>query len=127
MNRKQISKFAQKVNFNKPVEIEYIKDKKYVAYLAKKTIYINLKNIENDLEMAWILMHEIGHLNTTSTKLSEMEYNAHMWAISRANELGMYKIKRELIIMFKYWLKFNWNSDKRRYIMAAKIYFKNNS
>lgn len=128
MTKPQILNFIEKVagkNCKISVSYYYDKDDALVAYAKNKVINLNkylIKALKEETFRA-MLMHEIGHLKMISKKAqSEREYDANMWAISRAKELGYKKIERRLLEAFVEWKEdYQKNSKFRCYYLAAKI------
>jgi hypothetical protein len=119
----QIRKFAQLVNGGK-IKVRFVKDKRLRAwsYKRRNIIYFN-KNLTNLFELYCLVFHEVGHLKIKSYSVSVEEYKAQMWGIQRASEMGYKRIPQMLTQEFDLWLTFDWNSDQRKFIMAARIYF----
>lgn len=122
MNAKEIRRLAQRINYDKPVNIIFTQTKQR-AWVKYKTVYLS-RNVKNSFEIVELLYHEIGHIRTTHASLTMQEYAAHMWAINRANQMGQTQCAKRLLQDFTYWLDFDWNSDQRRYVLAAKLFFK---
>jgi hypothetical protein len=88
-------------------------------------VWINDETINNPRA---ILLHELGHImgehqgKEYSRSKVKSEFGAHIWAINMAEELGMFKVKRDLAYMIdNEWPDFNW-SCSRSYILASKMY-----
>jgi hypothetical protein len=122
MTKDQIRTFARRLNYDEKVKIRFMDWKNERAYAIRylKTIYLN-KYITNFVELRNVLLHEIGHLRTKSASKSMEEYEAQIWAINRSIELRYNP--QNLIEEFSEWLGYKWNSNHRRYVMAARIYF----
>jgi len=52
------------------------------------------------------------------------ELKAQEWAVERAEELGMFAIKRELVRILHDWKHIKWNSPYRIHRMAYKLALK---
>lgn len=71
------------------------------------------------------LLHEIGHAMFRCRSKTDNEYYAHMWAIDKANKMGLSKVVLKLIVIILEWGDMDWNTFRnRRYILAYKK-FKN--
>jgi len=72
------------------------------------------------------LLHEVGHfVHRDIRQLSKRELYAELWAIKKANSMGLYDVKQYAIEFIRDWeTRFSWNKDKewRRYIIASKKY-----
>ena len=133
MTKKQIIRFIKKVAGKTGYcSIFYYYNKKESSYFAradviKRKIEINryfLKAFKEETIRA-MLMHEIGHLKTRPLlglkPHSWVEYEAQMWAISRARELGFKRIERRLLRVFSEWKEYENNKKFRCYYLAFKM------
>jgi hypothetical protein len=67
------------------------------------------------------LLHEIGHAVFFINSKVDNEFYAHMWAIEKAEKMGMPKVVNQLIIMILEWGEIDWNDlQGRRYLLAYK-------
>lgn len=113
MTRKQLEKFAKKVNYNTSIEINFFYHKnKECGYFKDYKVYINtwgLKKEETIIKSS--TMHEIGHMHTegycTKNNDTEREILAHSWAIERAIELNLHRIKKDLLKDVVFWREIN--------------------
>jgi hypothetical protein len=126
----QIKKYATKVNFGKEPIIKFKKQKNDRSWVARvnnnPVVYIN-PTIKNEFEIRLLLYHELGHINTKSSCLCLNEYRAQMWAINRALSLGSNKIANFLLYEIEHgWIKLDWDSNQRRYIMASRLFLYRN-
>lgn len=121
--KKQLREFVNIVN-GKKVSVRFVKDKHLTAWTFKNINRICFNPDVNFLKLYALVFHEVGHLNIKTASLSIEEYEAQMWTIRRAEKLGYTKISLQLIRDFSTWSTLDWNSDQRRYVMAAKIYFR---
>jgi len=85
--------------------------------------------------LAATLLHEIGHIeNNYQRRINgkrrtgevEAEFQAQLWAIERAKELGWNKIVDQLLSWFERWARNgvhrgHWDTCKRRYILAGRL------
>lgn len=143
MTKKQISKFVKKINYGVEIPISYFirkSDSSCLAYVVHNyknaRIYINKHHMEkedsNDFKVA--LLHEVGHIHTfpfTEDKIIDGEIYAQIWAITRATELKMYNLTKKAYSLIINWeiniatLTNNyWNTYLRRYILASRIFKK---
>lgn len=98
-----------------------------------RRLVLNQKEFDKDSEeedQMVILLHELGHVPNDSIKSpSEDEYLAQMWAIAKAEDLGLPEVRVRLIQDIISWGEFKWNEKKgqyRRYIIASKRFMKEN-
>jgi len=101
------------------------KDKKNLLIcnlILNRNVFNNKTN--RNLLKAYIL-HEFGHCFFESKSKYKNELYAQTWAIYKARKMGIKFIERHLITIMKEWLEMNWQDfEFRRYITAAKEYFK---
>jgi len=94
----------------------------------KKAIYISGSFLQcSTIEQRAMLLHECGHIaeGIDYRNLIKTEAEAWSWAIKRGNELGL----KEEVELIKSWIKYwesvkgnnIWNSNRRRYILAARL------
>jgi len=141
MTKKQVTRFVKKISGGVNIPVRYVndcgKDFKGCSAVACFNsdgieILINKKDFKNLTDNFWkcILLHEVGHFNSVdfldklgvghSVVMNELF--AQLWAIKRADKLGMERLKRESISILKRWKRMNWNSTDRRYRLASNFF-----
>jgi len=131
MNLQEARDFVELVAGRKiPVNFYYStknRNADFGAYYTNHKIWLNKRG-----KFAWrkkplieqkrLLIHEIGHGEIEySPSRSEREYRAQVWAINRAEELGMDDLATALRKDFETWdNKLEWHSIYRVYVMAAR-------
>jgi len=102
---------------------------KWSAWIHNNTcVYISSGFEKCDpVERRAMLLHECGHIveGINYQNLIDTEARADLWAINKGKELGL-KEEVELIKSWvKYWASVNdkdiWNSNRRRYVLAARL------
>lgn len=132
MTKQQIIDFVDRISGSKgwiPVVFHKGKSKdKIHAYIYRNTpevIHIHYPGFNKYTydEQREILMHEIGHVMTVQNCKSqtEEEFKAQIWGMNKARRLGMYKVVRRLKKTMRDWLKMDWCTGDRKYIMAAML------
>jgi len=136
MTKTQIRQFVRKIH-GSDIKIKYfqLKDRPHAwAYVHDKAIHLSEDILrENEIFIKMALLHELGHLNSTYCKTkSKREYDAQIWAINKTDQLGMTRLKKELIKMLKEWdCTGTWWKERngwryyRRYILASRLAKKN--
>jgi len=154
MNKKDIERFIEEMSGEKIYFDYFFEDEtnQYASVTAMARIFYTKNKTIIKLNSYWFddnnrivkrsktpkevetkvhLLHEIGHVKTSTYKISDYnrnqamgEYLAHMWAIQKAKELKMEEVKNRLEEIIRRWERWNWNKDKhnRRYIKASQIY-----
>jgi hypothetical protein len=111
--------------------------------LGESKIFINRRYICHELPetVKCMILHELGHVAlyedhfrlakcnfgiglklVPRVSRSRREYEAQLWAIRRAKELGMHKIyRRAKRALLEDWNRWEWNGIYRPYRLAAKI------
>lgn len=69
----------------------------------------------NSIQSTFTLFHEIGHVETTKSKMrrSESEYYATMWAIEKCEEYGL-KIPQKTIKLYQDYIDMEIRRGKKR-------------
>lgn len=68
-----------------------------------------------------MLLHEIGHVFFANKSKIDNELFAHLWAIEKANKMGLTKVVSELILIILEWGDIKWSYlEGRRYLLAYK-------
>lgn len=87
-----------------------------------KEFYKKNKNKEDMLK--FVLLHEVGHVNTYNEDVFDFEedeimweLDAQLWAIKRAEEMGLKHVKKKALKNFK-----EWNTMDDPYKSAKEIY-----
>ena len=74
-----------------------------------------------DNQLKGFLLHEIGHCFFEEKTKYRNELYAQMWAIDKADAMGLKRVRAELIGMILDWGDMSWGDYKmRRYIIASK-------
>jgi hypothetical protein len=130
MNIEKIIRFARRINYNTyiPVRIIHSNVAKFSAWLlfnTKEPPTIEIADtVSSYREIQKIILHEVGHLYSVWTWKSKSmwELEAQKWAVWRARQMGFNRLADEMRDdVAKYWTnKSEWNSNQRRYIIAAK-------
>jgi hypothetical protein len=139
--------YKQKIKFIKEYVEQYIKVKKWIYLDIKyrghhgiamlidtvnKIIYINkhwLRGVNDYVVIKSVLLHEVGHLKTTSKsrKCWERELYAQVWACREAYRKKASVIYQNLVTELFLWgypKYLKWNSSERKYILAHKMAIK---
>lgn len=121
-----IVRYTSELHENVPCEMRRYRsfDKKNTDLLC--IIKLNKKwflRKGTDNQLKAFLLHEIGHCFFEERRKYKNELYAQMWAIDKADEMKLPKVKKELIEMIKSWEDYNWGDYTfRRYIIASKKY-----
>jgi hypothetical protein len=90
-----------------------------VCQISLNKKYFGVKKDSNFLKA--LLLHELGHAVICNDSKVDNEFYAHMWAIYKANKLGLPKVVKQLIIMILEWGDIEWSDLRgRRYRIAYK-------
>ena len=105
-------------------KISFTKDKNVkVCQLSLNRKYFGVKKDSNFLKA--ILLHEIGHAVICNKSKVDNEFYAQMWAIKKADDMGLPKVVSQLILMLLEWGEIEWGDLKgRRYLLACKKFKK---
>jgi hypothetical protein len=131
MTKQQILRFADKIgkcNIIIAFCSNHNKDGLH-AYVIKDTphiIFIHFKDFNSYplIEQKETLMHEVGHVKTLylcHRNQTQEEFQAQMWGIEKAKELGMTQIVRAMEKTLKVWTCLDWNTSDRKYILAGRL------
>jgi len=143
----QIQNFIRKV-YGSDIYVSYYYNKSRESCMAKvKYVYPRIFGFKNSIIVICInkywfnqyekrptviracLLHEVGHVATNADQINssvEREYEAQIWAIKRAKQLGMTSVAKYLQEEWNWWLEEDWQSKFRRYRMAAMLRKKEN-
>jgi hypothetical protein len=90
-----------------------------VCQLSLNRKYFGVKKDSNFLKA--IILHEIGHAIICNNSKVDNEFYAHIWAMSKANKMGLPGVVKQLIVMILEWGEIEWSDLRgRRYRMANK-------
>lgn len=70
---------------------------------------------KNSIQSVFDLLHEVGHIETTKSKMRrcESEYYATQWALDKAKELGL-NIPESIILRYQNYIDREWDRGIRR-------------
>jgi hypothetical protein len=144
VKKTQIQNFVRKV-YGKDIYISYYYNKSKESWMAMvKYVYPRIFGFKNSIVAICInkywfnqykkrpvviracLLHEVGHIATNTDGFQirssvRREYEAQIWAVKRAKQLGMISVAKYLENEWDWWLEEDWQSKFRRYRMAAML------
>jgi len=100
-----------------------------VVYVNERIVFHGNKRQKSRKFIQSLLMHEVGHHNTSDSSIVEREYKAQVWAINHAKKLNLtelhgnliHALKNEWTLDFYKSYGYGWNSCYRRYFLASRL------
>lgn len=137
MKKKEVEKLIGKIVPGTDIKVTFKSKKEMDNWTAtvivdEETIELHISRSEftgaSEQKTMAILLHELGHTQVQHSRYAwKNEYNAQEWAIKKAQELKLNKIKYLLLADILSWGTYKWNEDRgryRSYILASKEFMK---